>query len=120
MELSIYDIIKGPLVFSEKAAKLNRAQNQLVLEVHTNSNKALIKEALEKLFDVKVEQVRTLIRKKSNNRVAARRYKARPTIHKRKIAYVTLKEGHSIASLNVSEQMNVSSQEVNRNAVEAA
>jgi large subunit ribosomal protein L23 len=119
MELNIYDIIKGPLV-SDKAYKLNRTQNQLVLEVHVDSNKALIKEALEKLFDVKVDQVRTSIRKHANNRVASRRFKARPTMHKRKIAYVTLQEGHSIASLNLSEQVGVSPEDVNRNAVEAA
>ena len=119
MELTIYDIIRGPVI-SDKAYKLNRAQNKLVLEVHVDSNKSLIKDALEKLFDVKVESVRTLIRKDTNTRVASRRYNAKPSVKKRKIAYVTLAEGHAIAALNLSEQVGAPAEMDTRKTAELA
>lgn len=101
MELTIYDIVKGPVV-SDKAYKLNRKLNQLVIDVNVHANKAMIKNALEKIFDVKVLKVRTMIRKDGTARVMSKRYNARPTIKKRKIAYVTLAEGYT---LNMFEQV---------------
>ncbi len=95
MKLTNYDIIKGPII-SDKAHKLNQSNSQLVLRVHLKANKPLIKGAIEKLFNVKVKDVRTLIRKKSKLRVAQKRYNARPSIEKSKIAYVTLAEGYSL------------------------
>ena len=100
VELTIYDIIKGPLI-SDKAYKLNQKQEQLVLRVHPQSNKPEIKKAIEKLFNVKVKDVRTLIRKKSKSGATSRRYNATLMIKKEKVAYVTLAEGYS---LNLFEQ----------------
>lgn len=100
MELTIYDIIKGPII-SDKAYKLNKTLNQLLLEVHLRANKPMIKKALEKLFDVKVKTLRTLIRKNKTMRAQERRFNAHPTIECKKIAYVTLAEGYS---LNLFEQ----------------
>ena len=94
-ELTRYDIIKGPII-SDKAYKLNRTREQLVLRVHPQANKPVIKDAIEKLFNVKVKDVRTLIRKKSKTRAASKRYNATPRISKDKVAYVTLKEGYSL------------------------
>ncbi len=95
MKLTKYDIIKGPLV-SDKAFKLNKKKNQLVLRVHTKANKPMIKDAIETLFKVKVKDVRTLIQKKSKSTATSKRYKAKPSIQKNKVAYVTLAEGHSL------------------------
>ncbi len=95
IKLSKYDIIKGPMI-SDKAYKLNRIQNQLVLKVHVQANKPQIKDAIEQLFNVKVEEVRTLIRKKSSFRSSTKRFNATPTITKQKVAYVTLAEGYSL------------------------
>lgn len=94
-QLTRYDIIKGPII-SDKAYKLNRTREQLVLQVHLQANKPVIKDAIEKLFNVKVEEVRTLIRKKSKVRAASKRYNAAPNIVKDKVAYVTLAEGYSL------------------------
>ena len=105
MELSIYDIVKKPVV-SDKAYKLNRQLNQLVIQVDHRANKAMIKNALEKLFNVKISKVRTAIKKDGTARVASRRFNARPTIHKSKKAYVTLAEGYT---LNMFEQAGVPS-----------
>lgn len=95
MKLTKYDIIKGPVV-SDKAHTLNRTQRQLVLRVHLQANKPLIKEAIEQLFKVKVDAIRTLIRKKSSSRSIQKRYDSSPSITREKIAYVTLAEGQNL------------------------
>lgn len=98
MELTIYDIIKGT-VLSDKAYNLNKNLNKIVLRVHPHANKPLIKKAVERLFDVKVEKVNCL------NRIGKQR-RVRQHIVKRsgtKIAIVTFKEGYS---LNLFDQAN--------------
>ncbi len=107
MELTAYDIVKGPVI-SDKAYKLNKKLKQLVLEVHPDANKPLIKNAIEKLFKVKVKEVRTSIRKKWKKKATAIRHKARPVRSKRKTAYVTLAEGYT---LNLFEQAGIPSGE---------
>ena len=107
-KLTKYNIIKGPVI-SDKAYKLNRTQDQLVLRVHPEANKPLIKDAIEKLFNVKVKKLRTLIQKKSQLRSTSKRYNSTPRLSKEKVAYVTLAEGYS---LNLFEQaVNVASPE---------
>lgn len=95
VKLAEYDIIKGPVI-SDKAHKLNQSKNQLVLRVHVQANKPLIKNAIEKLFNVKVKEVRTLIRKKAKIRAVQKRFNATPHLQKTKIAYITLAEGQSL------------------------
>lgn len=91
MRLSIYDIIQGPVI-SEKAQKINSDLKKLVLKVHTKSNKPLIKEAIEKLFNVKVDKVRVLLRKGK-----LRKFKRMSFTGKlEKRAIVTLKEGYTL------------------------
>jgi large subunit ribosomal protein L23 len=56
-----YDIILGPVI-TEKAT--NAAElNKVVFKVLKSATKPQIKAAVEKLFDVKVESVNTLVRK---------------------------------------------------------
>ncbi len=52
----IYQVIRYPHV-SEKTARLQADANQYVFEVRKDASKAEIKHAVEKLFDVHVEQV---------------------------------------------------------------
>lgn len=92
MDLTIYDIVKGPIITS-KAYRLNSELKQLVIKVHMHANKPLICEALEKLFNVKVEKVRIVIRKGKNRVVGGRRT---ITGKDEKKAIVTLKSGYSI------------------------
>ena len=56
------DIIKRPIVLTEKAARLKEA-NQVVFEVAIAANKIEIKTAVETLFKVKVTDVNTLIQR---------------------------------------------------------
>ena len=91
MDLTIYDIIKGPVV-SDKAYRLSSRFQQLFLRVHMHANKKLVAEALEKLFNVKVEAVRIQVRK-GKSRAVRRRMISRPD---EKRAVVTLAEGYSL------------------------
>jgi len=55
-----YNIIKYP-VSSEKAVRLMESDNKLTFIVDRKSKKQEIKEALEKLFKIKVEKINSLI-----------------------------------------------------------
>jgi len=58
--MELKDIILYP-VLSEKALRLVEKENKVVFIVNIKANKKQIKDAFEKLFDVKVEKVNTLI-----------------------------------------------------------
>lgn len=91
MDLSIYDIIKGPIV-SDKAQKTNSDLNKLVLRVHPKSNKPLIKEAIEKLFNVKVDKIGIVVRQGKLKKFSKIPFRD----NKEKHAIVTLKEGYTV------------------------
>jgi large subunit ribosomal protein L23 len=89
--VSIYHkIIKAPII-TEKNTML-RAQNKYVFEVDNRANKDEIKEAVQKLFDVKVEAVNTVVVKGKLKRMG-RFSGLRPD---RKKAIVKIAEGQSI------------------------
>lgn len=99
MDLSIYNIIRGPRV-STKAYQLNQKMQQLVLDVHPQANKARIVEALKKLFNVEAESVRVIISKGKRRRVGRHL-----TVGKlKKKAIVTLKKGQSIDLMGWTQQ----------------
>lgn len=59
-DLSIhYDIIKRPL-FTEKGSRMQERNNTYSFEVHSGANKIEIRQAVEAIFGVKVEKVRTM------------------------------------------------------------
>jgi large subunit ribosomal protein L23 len=55
------EVIKRPLVLTEKGNRLRESENQYLFEVASGANKAQIRNAVEKLWSVSVEDVRTLI-----------------------------------------------------------
>lgn len=85
-----YDVIIAPLI-TEKATMASE-QNQVVFKVALNATKPMIKEAVEKLFDVKVKGVNTMIRK-GKMKVFKGMRAHRSDVKK---AIVTLEEGQSI------------------------
>ena len=87
---SYRDIIKGPII-TEKSAKLAES-NTIVFSVDPKANKTQIKQAVEKIFDVKVESVNTVNVKPKKRRVG----KYTGTTNRVKKAIVKLKEGSSI------------------------
>ena len=56
---NMYTVIKKPRL-TEKGMGLQEAHNQIVVKVDPRANKIEIKKAVEDLFDVKVEKVRTV------------------------------------------------------------
>jgi large subunit ribosomal protein L23 len=56
-----YDVIVSPVI-TEKATALSE-HNKVVFKVRSDATKPQIKEAVEKLFDVKVKSVNTLVTK---------------------------------------------------------
>ncbi len=85
------DIIKAPIV-TEKSASLAQNANTYTFSVDTNANKTQIKQAIEAIFNVKVESVNTVNVRPKRKRVG--RYVGKT--NKVKKAIVKLKEGSSI------------------------
>jgi large subunit ribosomal protein L23 len=61
IDVRLYDIIVAPIV-TEKATFASE-DNKVIFKVRKTATKPQIKEAVEKLFDVKVLNVNTLLRK---------------------------------------------------------
>lgn len=59
--MQLEQVIKRPLIFTEKGAVLRESANQYLFEVDLNANKIEIRQAVEKFFEVDVVSVRTLI-----------------------------------------------------------
>ena len=85
-----YDILIAPVV-TEKATMASE-HNKVVFKVARTATKPQIKEAVEKLFDVKVTRVNTLVRKGKFK--ASRGFAGVQSDVKK--AIVTLAEGHRI------------------------
>ena len=85
-----YDVILSPVI-TEKAT-LASDKNQVMFKVATHATKPQIKEAVEKLFDVKVKSVNTHVRKGKVKAFRGSVGVQSPT----KRAIVTLEEGHRI------------------------
>jgi large subunit ribosomal protein L23 len=85
------EVIRVPLV-TEKGTLVGEVSNQVVFRVHPKANKVEIRQAVEQMFQVKVEAVRTSRQLGKVRRVG--RSSGRRADWKK--AYVTLAEGHSI------------------------
>ena len=96
-ELHIYDVIRRPVV-TEKSSIMSDDLNQYVFEVAPTANKIQIKEAVEVVFEVQVNKVRTMVMPAKRGR-RGRKWYMRSRQWKK--AIVTLKEGDSIELFNV-------------------
>ena len=85
-----YDVILAPVI-TEKAT-IASEQNKVTFKVRQDATKPQIKEAVEKLFDVKVKKVNTLVREGKEKMFKGRRGQRSDS----KRAIVTLEEGHKI------------------------
>lgn len=94
MKKSVFDIIRRPII-TEKTNYLSSNMNQYVFEVDTKATKTAIKDAVEKVFDVKVDRVNVMIvpAKQARN-MRNRRMRTRTNAYKK--AIVTLAEGERI------------------------
>ena len=89
--MSPESIIRRPIVLTEKSNQL-REKNVVVFEVRREANKIQIKDAVQKLFNVKVTGVNTLVMRGKDRRMG----RGYAKMQNWKKAMVTLKEGDSI------------------------
>ncbi len=79
--IEYYDIVEYPVI-TEKSVNLISSDNRITFVVNKIANKAQIREAVEKLYNVKVQKINVLKDRKN-----------------RKKAMVTLKKGFSAQDL---------------------
>ena len=89
--MRIQEIIRRPLI-TEKSTALKDASRILCFKVARNANRIEIKNAVQALFKVKVDRVRTLLVHGKTKRMG--RYAGRRPDWKK--AYVTLAEGEKM------------------------
>jgi large subunit ribosomal protein L23 len=89
--MNVYEVIRRPLI-TEKGHAKREAENTLCFEVHPDANKIQIKQAVETVFKVKVQNVRT------SNYVGKLRRRGRFTGYASdwKKAYVRLQAGQKV------------------------
>ena len=90
MDTKYLEIVKAPII-TEKS-EMARQEGVYTFKVDPRANKTEIKLAIEKIFDVNVESIRTINAKPKKKRVG--RYSGMTNQYKK--AIVTLKEGQTI------------------------
>ncbi len=85
----LHEVIKSPCL-TEKSNLLQELQGTVVFKVHPHANKIEIKEAVEKLFDVKVASVKTATMRGKQKRIGV---KSLGRTKDWKKAYISLSEG---------------------------
>ena len=89
--MKIQDVVRRPVV-TEKGVAKKEAERTLCFEVAPEANKVQIRAAVERIFKVKVESVRTV----SNTGKLRRRGRFTGYRSDWKKAYVKLKEGQKV------------------------
>jgi len=88
---TLYDVIKRPVI-TEKGLNLKEQESTLCFEVESDASKQEIQQAVERIFKVKVDGVRTMVvRGKFRRRGKYGGYKA-----SWKKAYVSLSKGEKM------------------------
>jgi large subunit ribosomal protein L23 len=85
-------VIRRPIILTEKANALREKDNQVIFEVARAANKVQIRDAVQKLFNVQVTNVNTMVVRGKDRRMGRGYAKTQNW----KKAVVTLKEGDSI------------------------
>jgi large subunit ribosomal protein L23 len=88
---SVYQVLLGPLL-TEKGTMMKEKDNKIVFKVARDANKIEIRNAVEEIFKVKVNQVSTMNCKGKKKRLGKHEGR-RPDWKK---AIVTLKEGEKL------------------------
>ena len=84
-------VIRRPIFLTEKSNAL-RTKNQVVFEVARGANKVQIKDAVQRMFSVKVESVNTMVYRGKDRRMG----RGYAKMQNWKKAVVTLAEGENI------------------------
>lgn len=97
-EERILKVLRAPHI-SEKSTMVAEKTNTIVFKVAMDATKAEVKAAVEKLFEVEVKDVRSLVVKGKTKRTGNRTGRRSDW----KKAYVTLKEGQDIDFIGGAE-----------------
>ena len=89
--MDISDILIRPIL-SEKSDRVREKNSVYLFHVYKKANKIQIQHAVEKIFNVKVESVKTVVRKGKKKRIGL----VKGSYPDRKRAYITLKEGFKL------------------------
>ena len=92
MQLKPEEIIRRPIILTEKSSRLREQGNKVIFEVRPGANKIQIKNAIQELFKVGVVDVNTLVMRGKDKRMGRGYAKLRNW----KKAIVTLKAGDEI------------------------
>jgi large subunit ribosomal protein L23 len=92
MQLSPEQIIRRPIILTEKSSRLREQGNKVIFEVRRTANKIQIKDAIQSLFKVGVLDVNTMVLRGKEKRMGRGHAKLRNW----KKAIVTLKPGDEI------------------------
>lgn len=92
--MTIFDILRRPLI-TEKSSRQSAMLNQYAFEVELDATKDRIRDAVEVMFDVEVDNVNVMVVPAKRKRVGrGRRMVTRRKMYKK--AIVTLAPGHTI------------------------
>ena len=100
MELKIYDIIKKP-VMTSRSVELYRKLGKITFDVHRDANKSMIKNAVEKIWNVKIANVSVINLPAKVKAFGRKEF----TTQAKKKAIVTLKKGYKIEIPGMFESM---------------
>ena len=91
---TIYDVLRRPLV-TEKSSYQSSKLNQYTFEIISDATRTMVKDAVESIYDVKVERVNIVnVSAKRGRRAKSRRLLVRKPGFKK--AIVTLAEGQTL------------------------
>ncbi|MBN2389007.1 MAG: 50S ribosomal protein L23 [Anaerolineales bacterium] len=90
---TIYEVLRRPLI-TEKSNYQSGKLRQYTFEVASHATRTLVKDAIEQLFDVKVERVNIMNTPAKRSRRRNRRLLVRTPGYKK--AIVTLAEGNTL------------------------
>ena len=85
-------VIRRPIFLTEKSNTLRGKNNQVVFEVLRDANKVQIREAVQKMFNVKVAEVNTMLYRGKDRRMG----RGYAKLQNWKKAVVTLAAGETI------------------------
>lgn len=93
-------IIKRPIVLTEKSTMLREGDNKVIFEVARTANKIQIKNAVEAMFKVGVVDVNTLLMRGKDKRMG----RGYAKLQNWKKAIITLKDGDAIQFFDEEEK----------------
>ncbi|MCA9370240.1 MAG: 50S ribosomal protein L23 [Pseudomonadales bacterium] len=91
-------------VITEKTVSLAKQKNVYTFEVVKGANKYQVKEVIEKLYDVRVVGVRTIMVQAGTRKTGKRRLSSQTSVSKK--ALISLKKGDTIPLFDIGETEN--------------